>query len=55
MSAQVQYRTVEIDGLQVAYREAGSPESPTVLLLHGFPTSSHMQRGKTQSATAMAG
>lgn len=44
MSAQVHHRSVEIDGLQVAYREAGSPESPTVLLLHGFPTSSHMFR-----------
>jgi pimeloyl-ACP methyl ester carboxylesterase len=38
------HRTVEIDGLEIAYREAGSPDSPTVLLLHGFPTSSHMFR-----------
>ncbi|CTQ69003.1 alpha/beta fold hydrolase [Roseibium alexandrii] len=33
-----------IDGLRIAYREAGDPDNPTVLLLHGFPTSSHMFR-----------
>jgi len=43
-SAQVHYRTAEIDGLTIAYREAGDPSRPTVLLLHGFPTSSHMFR-----------
>ena len=37
-------KTVEIDGLTVAYREGGSTDDPTVLLLHGFPTSSHMFR-----------
>lgn len=36
------YRTV--DGHQLFYREAGSPEAPTLVLLHGFPTSSHMFR-----------
>ncbi len=41
---QVYYRTVEIDGQSIAYREAGSPDAPTILLLHGFPTSSHMFR-----------
>ena len=41
---QTKYRTVEIDGLSIAYREAGSPNAPTLLLLHGFPTSSHMFR-----------
>jgi pimeloyl-ACP methyl ester carboxylesterase len=41
---QVLYRTVEIDGLDIFYREAGSKGSPTILLLHGFPTSSHMFR-----------
>jgi pimeloyl-ACP methyl ester carboxylesterase len=40
----VMYRTVEIDGQSIFYREAGSPEAPTLLLLHGFPTSSHMFR-----------
>ncbi len=40
----VWHRTVEIDGLEIFYREAGSPQAPTLLLLHGFPTSSHMFR-----------
>jgi len=34
----------KIDGVTIAYREAGDPTDPTVLLLHGFPTSSHMFR-----------
>ena len=38
------YRTVAIDDLKIFYREAGSTDTPTVLLLHGFPTSSHMFR-----------
>jgi pimeloyl-ACP methyl ester carboxylesterase len=38
------YRTVEIDGLKIFYREAGSTPSPTLLLLHGFPASSFMFR-----------
>ncbi len=42
--AQVSFRSETIDGLKVAYREAGDPSKPTVLLLHGFPTSSHMFR-----------
>ena len=36
------YHSMQIDGLTVAYREAGPPEAPTVLLLHGFPSSSRM-------------
>jgi pimeloyl-ACP methyl ester carboxylesterase len=40
----VQFNSAEIDGLNIAYREAGDPANPTVLLLHGFPTSSHMFR-----------
>ncbi|KRF46458.1 alpha/beta hydrolase [Terrabacter sp. Soil811] len=39
-----QHRTVDIDGLTVFYREAGHPEAPTLVLLHGFPTSSRMFR-----------
>ena len=35
---------VEADGVQVFYREAGDPQAPVVLLLHGFPTSSFMFR-----------
>ncbi len=38
------YRTATIDGVQLFYREAGPSEGPVVLLLHGFPTSSHMFR-----------
>jgi pimeloyl-ACP methyl ester carboxylesterase len=38
------YKKVPVDGLSIFYREAGSPSAPTLLLLHGFPTSSHMYR-----------
>ena len=38
------HRTVEVSGHHVFYREAGDPKRPTLLLLHGFPTSSHMFR-----------
>ena len=34
------YRTVDVDGVEVFYREAGDRGAPTLLLLHGFPTSS---------------
>ena len=40
----VTYQHVEIEGQQIFYREAGPKKAPTVLLLHGFPTSSHMYR-----------
>ncbi len=39
------YRTADVDGFEVFYREAGDRSKPTLLLLHGFPTSSHMFRG----------
>ena len=39
---QTTHRSVNIDGLDIFYREAGSAAAPTILLLHGFPTSSHM-------------
>lgn len=39
------YRTQDVDGLSIFYREAGDPTTPAILLLHGFPTSSHMFRG----------
>jgi len=38
------YRYANLDGLKIIYREAGAKDLPTVLLLHGFPTSSHMFR-----------
>jgi pimeloyl-ACP methyl ester carboxylesterase len=40
----VHYRTVKVDGVDIFYREAGATDRPTLLLLHGFPTSSHMFR-----------
>lgn len=43
-SAVVAHRTIAIDGVDIFYREAGDPARPTVLLLHGFPTSSSMFR-----------
>lgn len=43
-AASVRYRTVAIDGVDVFYREAGRADAPALLLLHGFPTSSHMFR-----------
>lgn len=41
---QVQYKTLTIEGQEIFYREAGSPDKPTLLLLHGYPTSSFMFR-----------
>lgn len=38
------FNTKEINGLDIFYREAGDRKNPTILLLHGFPTSSHMYR-----------
>lgn len=40
----IRYRTASFDGLKILYREAGDSRAPTLLLLHGFPTSSHMFR-----------
>jgi pimeloyl-ACP methyl ester carboxylesterase len=43
-AAAVTYKTVDVDGIKVFYREAGPADAPVLLLLHGFPTSSHMFR-----------
>jgi len=40
----IQFRHANVDGLNIFYREAGSPEKPKLLLLHGFPSSGHMFR-----------
>lgn len=40
----VAYRNIEIDGVRTFYREAGPADAPTLLLMHGFPSSSHMFR-----------
>ena len=36
------YRTMKVDGLNIFYREAGPKDAPTILLLHGLPSSSRM-------------
>src|SRR5262245_56401726 len=41
----VHFHNVRVDGVNLFYREAGPADAPVVLLLHGFPTSSHMYRG----------
>jgi pimeloyl-ACP methyl ester carboxylesterase len=43
-SKRVLYKTAKVKGLDIFYRESGSPTNPTLLLLHGFPTSSQMFR-----------
>jgi pimeloyl-ACP methyl ester carboxylesterase len=40
----INYRSAEIDGLKIFYREAGAANAPALLLLHGFPSASHMFR-----------
>jgi len=40
----ITYRTADLDGFKLFYREAGPPNAPKLLLLHGFPTASHMFR-----------
>lgn len=47
MSTQPKLATVQVPGAKIFYREAGSPSAPTVLLLHGFPTSSLQFRNLT--------
>jgi pimeloyl-ACP methyl ester carboxylesterase len=42
--AAIKYRTADVDGFKIFYREAGAASAPKLLLLHGFPTSSHMFR-----------
>jgi len=40
----VSYRTANVDGFKLFYREAGAPDAPKLLLLHGFPSAGHMFR-----------
>jgi pimeloyl-ACP methyl ester carboxylesterase len=40
----VRFNTIDVDGLKIFYRSAGNPDAPTILLLHGFPSASHMFR-----------
>ena len=41
---QIKYNTIPIEDTEIFYRSAGNPENPAILLLHGFPSSSHMYR-----------
>jgi pimeloyl-ACP methyl ester carboxylesterase len=43
-AVQVKYGTINVDSLNIAYREAGDPKSPKLVLLHGWPSSSHQYR-----------
>jgi pimeloyl-ACP methyl ester carboxylesterase len=43
-ATQVKYGTIKVDGLNIAYREAGDPSLPKLVLLHGWPSSSHQYR-----------
>lgn len=40
----IAYRTADVDGFKIFYREAGMPDAPKLLLLHGFPSAGHMFR-----------
>jgi pimeloyl-ACP methyl ester carboxylesterase len=44
-AAAVMYKSVVVDGVKIAYRETGSADKPTLLLLHGVPGSSRMHDG----------
>lgn len=46
------YRTVDVDGVAISYREAGAPDAPVVLLLHGWPSSSAMFRDLIRELSA---
>jgi pimeloyl-ACP methyl ester carboxylesterase len=44
LSKSIVFRTIAVDGLNLAYREAGDPSHPKLVLLHGWPSSSHQYR-----------
>ena len=46
----VRYKTIRVNELDIFYREVGPQDAPTILLLHGFPTSSNMFRNLTPRA-----
>jgi pimeloyl-ACP methyl ester carboxylesterase len=48
-TSSVRFGTILVDGLNIAYREAGDSESPKLVLLHGFPASSHQYRDLVRS------
>ena len=48
-NTQVRYSSIKVDGLNIAYREAGNPANPKIVLLHGFPAASHQYRDLIRS------
>jgi len=48
-SGQITYGSIKVDGLNIAYREAGNPSNPKLVLLHGFPAASHQYRDLIRS------
>src|SRR5690348_3841551 len=48
-SKTVTYKTLSIEGINIAYRESGEPSNPKLVLLHGFPSSSHQYRNLISS------
>ncbi len=48
-AAAVSYSSIQVDGLKIAYREAGDPKNPKLVLLHGFPAGSHQYRDLIRS------
>jgi pimeloyl-ACP methyl ester carboxylesterase len=44
ITTQTQHKTVQVEDVDIFYREAGPKDAPVIVLLHGFPTSSHMYR-----------
>jgi len=47
--SQISYKTIKVDGLNIAYREAGHGDNPKLVLLHGYPSSSHQYRDLIRS------
>jgi pimeloyl-ACP methyl ester carboxylesterase len=50
----VLYRTQSVGDVEVFYREAGPPDAPIILLLHGFPTAGHMFRDRASPVSKKA-
>lgn len=48
-AGQIKYGTIKVDGLTIAYREAGNPANPKLVLLHGFPAGAHQYRDLIRS------
>src|SRR5215468_3663477 len=49
LSRQVTFGSIKVGDLNIAYREAGDPAAPKLVLLHGFPASSHQYRNLIQA------